>query len=795
MPVSPLLLLPLDFTYGIPSLSRRCSTAIAPAVEGDLPSARNHLGCRCGRRWTVAPGVAQDYDENDFRYVRKRTEAAPAGAVASAGRNSGHGRPAVRVADCNTADCNTADSNTDMTPARLLKSTAALILAPVLLAVVYIAIFGWNWLRGPIERMALAKTGRALVIGGDLEFKFGWPRPRVRAAAVSFANPAWAGEKQMVVADAVEVTVDLSQLLMRTIVLPEVRLVRPVVFLEQGSGGRKNWLLDLNQQDEAARIRIDRLTLDQGRVGYDDAGQKTHIRAELSTGPQTGAPTGPSTGPLTAPATAGSLPEDAGLRFTAQGQFKGLPLKARGSGGPVLGLRDERTPYPLKTDLTVGRTGVKAEGTITSLLKFTAMDMRLALRGDSLAQLFPLLGIAFPETRAYVTEGHIVHSGETWRYEKFSGRIGDSDIAGMFEVDTGGARTAMKGDLVSGLLDFADLGPLIGARAGRVQSAKQAAAPPAQSASGTPAQARVLPDLPFNTDRWNSVDAEVSLKAKTIRRAKALPLENLDAHLSLRDSVLSLAPLSFGAAGGHLNAVITLDGRKDPIQARAQVQAKKLQLAKLLPTVDLNQASIGQVNGEFDLAGTGNSVGRMLASASGKVGLVVAGGEISKMMMEKIGLHLWEMLVLKVTGDKLVKLRCGVADFEVKDGIMRADALVFDTEVTTIFGTGSIDLGREKLDLTLNQKTKNTSPLALRSPIHIGGSLVQPDVQVDKGRMAVRGLGALALGLINPLLAIVPLIDAGPGKDSDCRQLVRDARALPHSGKKQAPGQVNAPGA
>ena len=661
-----------------------------------------------------------------------------------------------------------------MTPSRLLKWTAGLFLAPVLLVVLFIAIFGWNWLRGPIERMTLNKTGRELAISGNLELKFGWPLPRIHAGAVTFANPAWAREKQMVAADAVEIAIDLPQLLLRNIVLPEVRLERPVVFLEQGSGGRKNWLLDLNQQDEQARIRIDRLTLDHGRLGYDDAGQKTSIRSELSTGLS----------------TLNTQPAGAGLTFTAQGQYKGMPLKARGNGGPVLGLRDESTPYPLKADLTVGHTGVKVDGTITSLLKFSAMDMRLALRGESLAQLFPLLGIAFPETRAYVTNGHIVHSERTWRYEKFSGRIGDSDIAGTFQVDTGGKRPAMKADLVSKLLDFADLGPLIGARPGSVQAAKQAAPPPSQTAAPItaqvrPAQARVLPDIPFKTDRWDSVDAEVTLKASTIRRAKELPLEDLVTHLSLRDSVLTLDPLNFGAAGGHLNAVISLDGRKDPIQARAQVRARKILIAKLFPTVELSKTSIGQVNGEFDLAGKGNSVGRMLASSNGKVGLVVAGGEISKMMMEKVGLHLWEILELKVTGDKLVKLRCGVADFDVKEGIMHTDALIFDTEVTTIVGTGSIDLGQEKLDLTLNQKTKNTSPVALRSPIYIRGSFAKPDVEVDKGRVAVRALGAIALGIVNPLLALIPLIDAGPGKDSDCGQLVRDARALPHSENKK----------
>jgi AsmA protein len=653
-----------------------------------------------------------------------------------------------------------------MTLPRSLKWIAAALLAPVVLAALLIAIFGWNWLRGPIERMTTEQTGRVLAINGDLTVKFGWPLPSIRAEAVSFANPVWTKERQMVVADAVEVSIHLPQLLLRNIVLPEVRLDHPMVFLEQASDGRRNWLLDINQQDEGARIRIDRLTLDHGRLGYDDAGQKTSIRAELST----------SDGPSAA----------AGLSFTAQGQYKGMPLKAQGSGGPVLGLRDESTPYALQTAFTVGRTAVKADGTITSLLNFSAVDMRVALRGESLAQLFPLLGIAFPETRAYATEGHLLHQANTWRYEEFSGRIGGSDIAGTLQVDTGGKRPAMKADLVSKVLDIADLGPLIGARPGSLEAAKEAAPVPAQAAAPTPVLARVLPDMPFKTDRWDSVDAEVSLKAKAFRHSKELPLEDLVAHLSLRDSVLTLDPLDFGIADGQLNAVISLDGRSDPIQARAKLKARKILLSGLFPASELGKTSIGQVNGDFDLTGKGNSVRQMLASSSGKVDLVVAGGKISKLMMEKAGLHLWEILELKMAGDRLITLRCAVAGFDVKQGSMQANALIFDTEVTTIIGTGSIDLGNEKLDLTLNQKTKYTSPLALRSPIYVRGSFARPVVEVDKGRVAARALGAIALGLVNPLLTLIPLIDAGPGQDSDCGQLVREARALPRSEARTA---------
>jgi AsmA protein len=655
---------------------------------------------------------------------------------------------------------------------RSLKWIAGVLIAPIVLAALFVAIFGWNWLRSPIERMTLEKTGRVLIISGDIRVTFGWPLPHVHTGAITFANPPWAKEKQMVAADAVEIVIDLPQLLRKNIVLPEVRLERPVVFLEQGVDGRKNWLLDLNQQDEDARIRIDRLTLDHGKLGYDDVRQKTSIRSELSTlNIRPGAATG------------------SGLTYTALGQYKGLLLKATGSGGPVLAMRDDSAPYPIKVDVTVGHTRVRADGTVTSLLKFSAIDMRLALSGDSLDQLFPLIGIAFPATRAYTTEGHLLHSGNSWRYEKFAGRIGGSDIAGVLEIDTGGTggkRPLMKAELVSKLLDFADLGPLIGARPGVVQAAKQAAPLPSQAAVSNPAQARVLPDLPFKTDRWNSVDAEVTLSAKTIRHAAAMPVENLTTHLSLRDAVLKLDPLKFGMAGGQLNAVILLDGRKNPIQAHAQLRARQISIARLFPAIELNKNSIGQINGEFDLAGSGNSVGRMLASANGKAGLVVAGGEISKLMMEKVGLHLWEILELKVTGDRLVKLRCGVADFDVKQGTLHADALIFDTEITTIVGTGTISLAQETLNLTLNQKTKNTSPLALRSPIHIRGSFANPEVQVDKGRVAARGLGALALGFINPFLALIPLIDPGPGKDADCAQLVRDARALPRAANKKS---------
>jgi AsmA protein len=643
---------------------------------------------------------------------------------------------------------------------RVVVWTVAVLVTPLLLALLYITLFGWNWLRSPLERMAERQTGRVLVIQGDLTADIAWPTVRLHAAELRFANPAWAKEKQMVAAAGVAVTVDVPALFRRQVIFPQVTLERASVFLERTTDGRKSWLLDLQQQDETARIQIGRVALDHGSLGYDDSSQKTSIRAELST---------------TAQFATESSARD--LRFSVVGHYKGLPVLAQGSGGPVLALRDTAQAYPLLLDGSVGKTGVHLNGSVTGLLTFTAADMRMTLRGDSLEQLYPLLGIAFPATRSYVMQGHLLHTDNTWRYEQFTGRVGTSDIAGFVQLVTGGKRPALSAELRSELLNLDDLGPVIGAQPDK----------PATLVTLGQTNQRVLPNLPFNTDRWDSVDADVQLRAGKFRSHKVLPLDTLDVRLHLLDSVLTLDPLNFGLAGGQLNAKITLDGRRQPIQAHAQVRARKVLLSQLFPAFDLSRSSVGQVNGEFDLAGSGNSVGNMLASSSGKLGLVVAGGQISKLMMEKAGLHLLEILSLNLTGDRLVKLRCAVADFDVKQGVMRADALVFDTQVTTLIGTGFIDLKQEVLDLTLNPKTKNTSPVALRTPIYIRGSLAHPVVSIDKGRMAARAAGAIALGLVNPFLALIPLIDAGPGQDSDCGQLVRDARAWPRTEGQSRP--------
>ena len=630
--------------------------------------------------------------------------------------------------------------------------------ALVALVALWLTVFGWNWARGPLQNLALQRTGRVLNIAGDLTVAWAWPLPHIRAQGVQFANPPWAREPQMLQADAVDIAVDLPALLHGRLALPSIELTRPRVFLEQASGGRKTWLLDKAQTNEEKRLPIGRVLLDQGEVTYTDAGSNTRVHANLSTQDGNAVPKGSNLAARS-------------LVFTAEGSVQGQPLQASGSGGAVMAWRDESTPYPVQVKATLGATRVQAEGTVTGLFKLSGIDLKLALSGNSLAALFPLIGVALPPTPAYSTAGHLVRSGTQWRYDDFTGRIGRSDIGGSLQVATGGPRLKLTGALVSRQLSLADLGPAVGSRMATPEGGT------ATATASAPKPTRMLPDLPFDTERWTSLDADVTLRAQTLLRDKALPLDQLQFHLLLQDGVLTLDPLAFGLAGGKMQGLVTLDSRKKPLQGQARMQLRGLLLGRLLPTVDLSKNSIGQLNGDIEVTGQGASVGQMLATANGRLSLVAQNGRISRLLMEQTGLHLIEILQLSLTGDKTIGLRCAVADFSVKGGVMEARALVLDTDVNTLTGSGQVNLGDETLNLTIVPRTKVSSVVALRSPVYVKGTFGQPQVALDTGRIVTRGVGALALGLLNPLLALIPLFEAGPGVDSACQRLVSDAKA------------------
>jgi uncharacterized protein involved in outer membrane biogenesis len=251
----------------------------------------------------------------------------------------------------------------------------------------------------------------------------------------------------------------------------------------------------------------------------------------------------------------------------------------------------------------------------------------------------------------------------------------------------------------------------------------------------------------------------------------------------LNNGVLNLAPLTFDMAGGNLNSTIKLDGSgregKNAIRATAKVSARHIHIKELFPTIEKMQATVGEINGEAQLSATGNSVASLLGSSNGEVKTLINQGTVSKLLLEEMGLNVGNIVLSKLFGDKQIQLNCMATDFGVTNGLMKSRTFVVDTDEAIVTADGTVNLANEQLDITLRPQTKGLRIFSLRAPLYVRGAFSKPDVSVDKGVLAMRAGGAIALGLAAPIAALLPLIHAGPGENSDCARLLAIAREKP----------------
>lgn len=616
--------------------------------------------------------------------------------------------------------------------------------------VVLLLLWDWNWFKRPIERRVTAQTGRSFHIDGNFDVDLGRTLT-IRADGLRFGNAPWAREPEMASVRRLELDLRLWPLLRGDVQIPRIVLDVPVLHLQRNDKLPGNWVF--GEEDGGDLPEFRNVHIESGTLTYYERAQETDIKVAVDSEPR-------GAGAVEPPIT-----------LKGAGTWSGNAFTLAGTAESPLELRDSERPYRIDLRGAAGPTRAHARGTLLDPLRLRGFDLALSITGQNLDDLFPLIGVALPPTPPYALNGRFTRTIDapmrsTWKYDGFSGTVGDSDLSGSAHVSAGGkARPYLKADLRSARLDLDDLGGFIGLapKAGGGETTNpELAAQAAQQDAGD----KLLPDDPWNLAKLRAMDADVRLRAKRIETRK-LPVDDMDATLALKDGVLVLKPLDFGVAEGTVRSTIRMDARARAIRSNADIRATGLVLAKLMPdSVQLGQTAVGKVGGHVVFTSAGNSIAQWAANANGEAEAGMGAGQVSKLLMEFADLDLARILKIKLTRDKQIPIRCAYGDFAVKDGVMTPRALVFDTTETRLNGGGRIDLRTERLDLVIRPKTKKFSPLSLRSPLYIEGSFKHPDLRPDYARIGLRAAAAVALGGAAAPAALVATADLGQGKDA-----------------------------
>jgi len=501
---------------------------------------------------------------------------------------------------------------------------------------------------------------------------------------------------------------------------------------ERDADGRTAWPLqaDANRKQPAPLPQIEQLLILNGTAHIDDAPLQLQGDARFATEP------------------------DGRWKADVKGKLRGQQLALNAEASASLALLSPpdagAPPVKLRVALSHGSERLVFDGTATSLLDARALDGQVQVRGNSLAAAGRPFGMTLPSTPPFDLTGRLRHASGVWQLDAVNSRIGKSRLGGDYAFDTRPNRPMLTGTLRGGPLRLADLGPAVGA----------------DEAPSRPG--RVLPDRRLDLPSLSMMDAKVAvaLSQLDLGTAKLEPLSPVNGGLVLEGGVLTLSQLDAGVAGGKLSGSAKLDTRLVPPQWQASLDVHSVAIERWLkPDVKLlTRAPVtGRLKAQIDVQGRGNSMAAVLASLNGPVAVRLENGSVSHLLTEAMGLDVAQGLGLLFTGDKNLPLNCARLDGRFTAGVLRPRTAIMDNGDSRIDLDGRINLADETLDLRLVASPKDFSPLALRAPVRLQGTLADPRVALEGKGLGGRALVALALGSLAPPAALLAFID--PGED------------------------------
>jgi AsmA family protein len=440
-----------------------------------------------------------------------------------------------------------------------------------------------------------------------------------------------------------------------------------------------------------------------------------------------------------------------------------------------LKLPNRQGVYPIKAYAQAAKTQARLGGYVVGPLKLKGFNLSLWIKGPNPQRLHDLLGVPLPNLPPYEIKGRLLRQAEVWRFEDFQGTVRDSDLAGDIAIFTQRApRPLLVADLVAHRLDFDDLGGLVG------QAPKTGPVETASSRQKSKAKAQtkskgMFPNTPLPVKTLKEMDVRVSYKVKRVE--SKLPINGLRIQAKLQDGRLTLKPLNFGVGGGDIESRIVVEASDRPVQAAVKADISKVNLKAVLRPFGFATRSVGNIGGRARLKGRGNSVADVMASLNGRLSLIMKAGELNGLLVELVGLDLTEVIAELVGGTDPVPILCGFADLKSRNGQVAVKSFVVDTTDTRFTADGSINLGEESVNILIVPHPKDFSLFAASTPMHITGTFNNLEFSLSAPELVDKTASAVVLGLVaTPLAAIIPFIETGTGKDSECTQLLNTSK-------------------
>lgn len=472
--------------------------------------------------------------------------------------------------------------------------------------------------------LAEEKIGRKITVGGEVEFTL-LPEVAVQIKNITVANAQGFTAPYFARLEQLNLLLDPWPLLDRQVIVKELVISRPTIYLEKNASGKTNWEfapeksssakasapVEMEEEGPTLHYDVGNVRITDGTVDYQAPG-RTLQASEVT------------------------------LKFT--------PEELAGSAGlfwqnvPVHLMLNADTPsllwegrdLPVKLVLQSKYLRAALEGVLKGIdLSASRFDWEydglLQVESGSVAKVQKkFFGKAGGLDQSLTLEAvQTVLTPKKLTMNTLQLQMGDTEAKGNVTVDFSGKKPSIQANLEIPKLVMDEYVSIHGGDDDEALSVMPSTEPSEEGWSREPIDLSAL----------NEANAELDLKISQYAMQQMV-LDNLEAKLKLRNGKLEIAVPQAGLAGGSVTVKAGVDTMQSTSLWHKEVTLKNVPFEELTGSFLKKNRLKGITNGEISFKGKGNSVHDWVSSLSGGGNLAVTEGEIKGYSLAKLFRHL-----------------------------------------------------------------------------------------------------------------------------------------------------------
>ncbi|MEJ0038343.1 MAG: AsmA family protein [Gammaproteobacteria bacterium] len=597
---------------------------------------------------------------------------------------------------------------------RTISIVAASVLGVVAVVVVAcLVLVRTTYFQHAVVRYAAARLSRQIDVRGALELDLLSANPTLTATDVTLSNPAWMPPGVFARIGKLTLVFD-SPWPGRMKNIQRLEMISADLHLVRDAEGRANWQRSPPGAPEKGPGRLLRsLYMPDAHVVLDDARRHLRFDGTVTAGDVRAAASPPP------------------LRIEGSGQLNGRAATFAIDGEP-LAVASHDKPYAFTFVERSGEAQLRGHGQLLQPFDPGMLDAQFVANGVSMSELYFLAGMHFPNSAPFTLTGKAERRDRRSAFKDLAAHFGRSDLRGTVALEIVDGRSRVNANLASNLLRLSDLGR---------HEADGSALPATSSAS------RVLPDSKVPLNGLRNRDAVIRYRADVVE-SRALSVSAFSAQATIDQGVLTATGISGRLRESHVTGSVKIDVTGEVPRTTLDLTMADLSLAQFARKENVRPPFEGMLQARLAVSGRGDSIHDLAASASGTLALSMSRGAMRASLAEMTAATLRGLGLTLTRSDSETPVRCAVATFRARDGVLSAERIVIETDPIVITGSGDVHLGTEALDLTLRGEPRQPRLLRLRTPVNLAGSLKHPSVRMGKptGAPVAAGAGAVSSG-------------------------------------------------